>query len=87
MLCVDVGLAWHHHAAGVARSPLEPVLRRWEIGVVIEALTPDAIVLERATRRVLGAWRVGVPVGGSPHSSTARVRRAASGRPRVKRAV
>lgn len=63
MLCFDVGLAWHHRAAGVAASPMEPVLRLWELGVVIEELTPEAIVLERATARYLRSWSAGVSYG------------------------
>lgn len=63
MLCFDVGLAWHHRAAGVAASPTEPVLRLWELGVVIEELTPEAIVLERATARYLRSWSAGVSYG------------------------
>jgi hypothetical protein len=63
MLCFDVGLAWHHRAAGVTASPMEPVLRLWELGVVIEELTPEAIVIERATARYLRSWRAGVPYG------------------------
>jgi hypothetical protein len=63
LLCVDVGVAWHHRAAGITDSPMEPVLRLWELGVVIEELTPDAIVLERATRRSMRSWRGGVSFG------------------------
>ncbi len=63
LLCFDVGLAWHHQAARVTCSPMEPVLRLWELGVMIEELTPDAIVLEPATRRHLLSWRSGVSYG------------------------
>lgn len=63
LLCFDVSVAWHHRAAGITDSPMEPVLRLWELGVVIEELSPDAIVLERATRRHLRSWRAGVAFG------------------------
>lgn len=63
ILCFDVGMAWADQAAGVAESPFEPVLRLWELGVMIEELTAEAIVLERARHRYVRSWRAGVPYG------------------------
>jgi hypothetical protein len=61
ILCYDVGMAWAHRAAGVERSPFDPLLRLWELGVMMEELTPEAIVLERARHRYIRSWRSGVP--------------------------
>lgn len=61
ILCFDVGMAWAHQAAGIEHSPFDPVLRLWELGVMIEELTPEAIVLERARHRYIRSWRSGVP--------------------------
>lgn len=63
MLCLDVGGAWAHRAAGVADSPFEPLLRLWELGILMEELLPDAIVLERACARTyIATWRAHVPL-------------------------
>ena len=61
ILCFDVGMAWAHRAMGIEASPFEPLLRLWELGVMIEELTPDAIVLERVRHRYIRSWRSGVP--------------------------
>lgn len=63
VLCTDVGMAWAHAAAGIEGSPFEPLLRMWELGVMMEELTPQAIVLERARHRTIRSWRSGVPYG------------------------
>jgi hypothetical protein len=63
ILCFDVGMAWADQAAGVEESPFEPLLRLWELGVMIEELTAEAIVLERAGHRYIRSWRAGVPYG------------------------
>jgi hypothetical protein len=63
ILCFDVGMAWTHRAADVADSPFEPLLRLWELGVMMEELTPEAIVLERAMHRTIRSWRSHVPYG------------------------
>jgi hypothetical protein len=43
-------------------SPMEPVLKLWELGVCVEELTPEAIVLDRASRRYISYWSAGVPL-------------------------
>lgn len=63
ILCFDVGMAWAHRAAGIADSPLEPVLQLWELGVMIEEMSSEAIVLERVHNRFIRSWRSGVPYG------------------------
>lgn len=63
VLCFDVGMAWTHAAMGITDSPFDPVLRLWELGVSIEEITADAIVLERALDRDTRSWRAHVPYG------------------------
>jgi hypothetical protein len=63
ILCFDVGMAWTHRARGVESSPFEPLLRMWELGVMMEELTPEKIVLERARHRYIKSWRAGMPYG------------------------
>ena len=62
ILYFDVAHAWAHRATNVAESPMEPVLKLWELGVCVEELTPEAIVLERASRRYISYWSAGVPL-------------------------
>lgn len=61
ILCFDVGMAWTHHAQGVEDSPFDPLLRLWELGVMMEELTTEAIVLERARHRYIRTWSAHVP--------------------------
>ena len=61
LLCFDVGMAWTHRAMGVPDSPFDPLLRLWELGVMMEELTSDAIILERAHHRYLRSWSSHVP--------------------------
>jgi hypothetical protein len=63
VLCHDVGMAWVHAAAGVIDSPFEPLLRMWELGVMMEELDSEKIVLERVGHRYIRSWRSGVPYG------------------------
>jgi hypothetical protein len=63
VLCYDVGMAWVHRAEGVEGSPFEPLLRLWELGVMMEELDDEKIVLERARHRYIRSWRSGVPLG------------------------
>ena len=63
ILCFDVGMAWTHKAMGIKDSPFEPLLRLWELGVMIEELTPEKMILERARHRYIKSWRAGVPYG------------------------
>lgn len=63
LLCFDVGMAWTHKAKGIEDSPFEPLLRLWELGVMIEELTPEKMILERARHRYIKSWRAGVPYG------------------------
>lgn len=63
ILCADVGMAWAHAQAGLHESPFEPVLRLWELGVVIEELDAEKVVIERVGRRYIRSWRSGMSLG------------------------
>jgi hypothetical protein len=62
ILHFDLAHAWAHRATNVAESPMEPVLKLWELGVCVEELTPEAIVLDRVSRRYISYWSAGVPL-------------------------
>jgi hypothetical protein len=62
ILFFDVGYAWAHRAAKVVDSPMEPLLDLWELGVVVEEVTKDAIMIDRAAHRYISYWRAGMPV-------------------------